>query len=336
MLGTRFSIRKERLSAAICALKAYDANPKAIPEDFVRKMMEDIGTEEVGTPLNFAVSGKVIEPRSEPVKVRPLAVEGVDKEIVDLQVDPVPDRVFAFARAQPAFYVLEGKAPGQARKVTLDGTIVAGCANAGHLYVILEAPPALARVDPATGTIEKRWPLKVPPSTVAVYPRQSLAFFPLGGTLQKLNLRTSEVTPLPQLATRVRVDPRQRFCFSDIYPEQSNDSGGLMIVNGRPIFFERSDTDWRQTSLVRYAIAGEELLASSSASMPPRMVRRWPCRPMANGSRRSAAAVGARPPGQRRPAMASRSSGRRTSEVCRDSSRPTRTRRAQPSTRWPV
>jgi S1-C subfamily serine protease len=262
-MAISFSHRKQPFSAAICALKAYDANPKAVPEDFVDKMMEGIGTEEVGTPLNFAVPGDVPKARPEPVKAHPLAVEGADGEIVDLQVDPVQDRVFAFGKARTHFYVFEGQAPGKARKVEIGGTIVSGCANAGSLYVILQAPPALAKVDPVTGTIEKQWPLKAPAASVAVYPVQNLAFLSIGGILQKLNLQTSEITPTRELATRVRVDPRQQFCFSDIHPGYSSGASGQMIVNGQPIFFQRIDTDWLQTALVRYAIAGEELLVSS-------------------------------------------------------------------------
>ncbi len=261
-LAIAFNKRKQAFSAALCAINAYEANPKMVDPRMVEQMLEAIGSEEVGTPLNFPRSGDAPKPRKELAKIKPLAIVGVEEQIADLQVDPVQDRVFAFGGDLSHYYVFEGKSPERAAKVSVEGSIVSACANGGALYVMLKNPAALAKVEPATGKIEKRWPLKSTAASLAVYPIQNRAFFPVNGSMQTLDLQTSEVAATKFICSKVRVDPRQRFCYTYIHPGFRNDSGH-MLVGGRPVFFQRSSADWAQTSLVRYAIADDELLLSS-------------------------------------------------------------------------
>lgn len=257
-----FSRRNQPLSAAICALNAFDANPEMVEEEMVVQMLNAVGNEEVGTPLDFPMSGESPKPRAAIVKAQTLDIPGVDEEIVDIQMDPLQDRVFAFAKDSSNYYHFDGAQPDKAVKIAAKGTILAASANAGELYLMLESPAALVQVDPATGDMKQQWPLKMPSHSVAVYPIQKLAFFPMGGAIQVLNLATSELRSTESLATRVRVDPRQRFCFSDIHPGHS-ETGGHMIVNGQPIFFQSTDVDWAQTSLVRNVLAQDDLVMSS-------------------------------------------------------------------------
>lgn len=257
-----FSRRNQPLSAAICALNAFDANPEMVDEEMVVQMLNAVGNEEVGTPLDFPMSGELPNPRAALVKAQSLEIPGVDEEIADIQMDPLQDRVFAFAKDSSNYYLFDGARPDKAITVTAKGTILAASANAGELYLMLESPAALVRVDPATGEVKQQWSLKMPSHSLAVYPIQKLAFFPIGGVIQVLNLVTSELRSTESLATRVRVDPRQHFCFSDIHPGHS-DTGGHMIVNGQPIFFHSADVDWAQTSLVRNVLAQDDLVMSS-------------------------------------------------------------------------
>ncbi len=261
-MAIAFSKRKQAFSAALCAINAYEANPKLVEVRMVEQMLDAIGTEEVGTPLNFPASGDAPKRRKEPTKIQPLAITGVGEQITDLQVDPIQDRVFAFGSELSHYYVFEGKAPERSVKVPVESSIVSACANGGSLYLMLKTPSALAKVDPTTGKIDKQWLLKSTSASVAVYPIQNRAFFPVGGNIQALDLQTSEVSSTKFICTKVRVDPRQKFCYSYIHPGFRNDSGH-MIVGGRPVFFQRSSGDWAQTSLVRHAIADDELLVSS-------------------------------------------------------------------------
>lgn len=261
-MAVAFSRRNQPLSAAICVVKAFEANPEMIPEQMVVDMLDAVGTEEVGTPLNFAKSAEDPKPRREPIEASPLSVSGAEEEIVDIQVDPVQNRVFAFGKDLAHYFFFDGKVPELAVKVPVEGTIAAACANAGHLYLMLQNPAVLAKVEPVTGKVEKQWPLNVSSHSVAVYPIQNLAFFPLGGVVHILNLRTSELTPTDNLATRMRVDPRQRFCFSDIHPG-FRETGGHMIVNGQPIFLQIANEDRAQTALVRSVLAQNDLVVSS-------------------------------------------------------------------------
>ena len=257
--------KEQPLSAAICAANAFEANPRIVEESMVADMLSGVRNEEVGVAISLPKSGGSLPPRKEPVETSPLKVEGIDEHIQDIQLDPVQNRVFAFGATLSHYYRIEDKAAAKAVRVPAGGKVVSACANGGNLYLVLQSPPSLVQVDPVSGEQKKRWPLPSAPQSIAVYPIQNLAFFPINGFIHQLNLANSQLRPSKMMATGIRPDPQQRFCFTYIHGRAK----GHVIVDDRPVLLHGPLLPWRQvqdasqTALFRYVLAENGMLIAS-------------------------------------------------------------------------
>ncbi|HYF49734.1 MAG TPA: trypsin-like peptidase domain-containing protein, partial [Planctomycetota bacterium] len=255
--------QKKHLSAAMCVVLAYQKNPERVGEEMVAEFISRVKGDEVGQILHFFDELPQIPNRAGEAKIKALgAVEGIGEAVTDLQIDVPGNRVVAIVSGSNFYYVIDGAKPKTATKVSMTRPVKAASLVAGELYLSLENPPAVARVDIATGKVIAEWKVTVAPASLAALPAQNIACLPLGGTIHTLNLGDGSLSNADFIATGVRPDPRQKFCFSYIHPG-FRDTGGHVIINGRPVFFQSSDNDWAQTALFQYAVSSNQIVPAA-------------------------------------------------------------------------
>lgn len=256
--------QKKHLSAAMCAVLAYQANPERVGDQMLMDFLTRVGAEEVGQILHFANDTPQVGNRADPTQIKGLGLtEGLTEPVSDLQVDVPGNRVVALVKDAAYYYLLDVKRPKSAVRVNVNRPVKACSLVAGELYLSIENPSAIARVEIATGKVLAEWKLNnAAPTSLAALPAQGIACFPLGGKVDVLNFDDGSLTDNDFLCTRMSSDPRQRFCYSYIHPG-FKDTGGHVIINGRPVFFRAGGTDWAQTALFQYAVNSYQMIPAA-------------------------------------------------------------------------
>jgi tetratricopeptide (TPR) repeat protein len=256
--------QKKHLSAAMCVVLAYQANPERVSEEMVLEFLNKVELEEVGQILHFLDEMPPVPDRAGPTQIKEAAspVE-ISDAIGDLLLDVSGNRIVAIVKGAPYYYLLDGTKPASAVRIKMDRPIKAGSLVAGELYLSLENPGAIARVDIASGNIQSEWKVNnVAPNSLAAMPAQGVVCFPLGGTFHTLNLADGSLKNDDFIGTAVRADPRQHYFFTYIHPG-FKDTSGHVLINGRPVFFHSSAPDWAQTALFQYAVNSHQMVPAA-------------------------------------------------------------------------
>jgi S1-C subfamily serine protease len=126
------------------------------------------------------------------------------------------------------------------RRVPAAGSILGSCLVGGRLYAVANNPARIDVITPETGTVVASHPLKgQAPTSLAVFPAFARAYFPAGGLVQELDLKSGAVTKTELPGEVVIGDPRQRFVFSYIVSYQVR---------------------WRPTTLFKAVVEQKDLL----------------------------------------------------------------------------
>lgn len=256
--------KKERnLSAALCALLAYKANPAKVEPSMVEEYQQKSAGEEGGQILTFPPESRALPKRAAPGRLDPAGpVTGVEGVVTQILPDAAGRRVLAFVDQKDHYFVVDATA--KATRVQAPGPILSATVAAGDLYLGIAGPPRLVKVNAATGAAAKTWPLPFEaPRSLAVVAAAGLAAFPVGGTLHTLDLESGKAAKLDFQVSVVASDPLQKSVYAYKRPDARQDSG-FILVDGRPIFFQMGDTDWMQTTLLRFASAGKKLLLAGA------------------------------------------------------------------------
>ncbi len=210
--------------------------------------------------LDFGGVAPKLEPRS---KSAPLtqagALAGIDGNVKQFAIDPAGRRVLAIVEGQQKLFVIDCKSHNAVAALALPGTPAAVCVAGARSFVMI-AGTGLAEVGLASQRIVKTWPISgVAPGTIAVIPVQGIALFPQNRTLAILDLDSGKISATQYVAHAVAADPRQQFCY--VYVRQEADpSAGQFIIDGRPVMIERTNIDWIQTALFKFAIEDKHVL----------------------------------------------------------------------------
>lgn len=255
-------VKKGRnLSAATCAVLGYIADPTKVEQALLQELIEKVGDDEVAQVLHFPPDARALTARSAPAKLQPAGnVEGVEGAVSNLLLEPVGGRVFAFVEGSERYAAVSGS---KATPLSAPGVVRGGTAAGGHLYLSIQGPPRLVRVNPADGKVLKTWDLPCEaPAMLAVVAPENLAAFPVQGVLCTLDLDSGQLAKTTFSATGVETDPTQRFVYAFVRPEERARLGHI-LVDGRPVFFQAMDNDWAQSTFYRFAVAKKKVLLAS-------------------------------------------------------------------------
>ncbi len=257
--------QNQNLSAALSALAAYQANDRHVKlkmvVDFLDKVAE---TDEYGQVLYFDEQAPTIKPRlsQTTLQAQELA-EPLEGTIAHLVPAPQANSLIVLLKDSPDLVIVECQDHHRLRKLKAPSTIRAVTIASGRLFVALSDPSQIAELDFRSGQIKQRWPISKIATTLAVLPAQQVAFFPSGGNLHKLHLENGQLTETPYASHNVASDPSQTFFYSFFVDRPQQPNTGDVMINGRPIFFQRRDLNWHQTALFQFAVAQKEPLLAA-------------------------------------------------------------------------
>jgi len=204
----------------------------------------------------------------------------VEDKITQMLLDPVGKRIVLISAGKSYYHTISYATGNALRTVQTNGPVRTGALVGGEFYLSIQQPPALARVDIATGKAAESWDLpRGAPGSLAVLPVRRVAFFPLGGMINSFNLDNGKLTNTEFPCTAVASDPQQRFVYAYVRKE-SQDRSSTIIMGGQPIFLMPTHHDWQQTALFRYAVNGKRLLLAGlrlNAASNGRRLHLSPC-----------------------------------------------------------
>ena len=171
--------------------------------------------QEVARVLYFPEKSPKLEQRQQHTQLSPVAMEGEISEVIaDLWPDPQGAYVIAVPPASRHYYVIATAAKVAGRKIQASSPIVCTCLAGGRLYAAANDPPRIDVIVPETGVVASSYSLKDRPTSLAVFPGFSRAFFPAAGFVQDLNLKTGAVTKTPVPGDVVTGHPDPRYVFT--------------------------------------------------------------------------------------------------------------------------
>jgi S1-C subfamily serine protease len=214
--------RGRNVAAALALNFARRDNPKGISENQIQELLRKGEQQEVYRVLLFPEKPPKLQTRTQTTKLTPVAIEGQISELIaDLWADPQGRYLTAIPGDGQHYYLISTSSKVAARKIPAAGPILGTCLAGGSLYVLAKNPARIDVITPETGTVVATHPLNVEtPRSLAVFPAFARAYFPAGGLVQQLDLKTGAVTRTGQPADVVIGDPRQRFVFSYVVGER--------------------------------------------------------------------------------------------------------------------
>lgn len=254
-------------SAYMAVLLAYADDPKNTQIDHVMEIARMIREgDESAEVINLGEKMSPPPPRADAGKLAFAEATGtISENIVQLLSDPAGGGVVAFVSNAPHFYRIESGAKPIVKKVALQKTIHCGCIADGDIYVVAGQPAELIRLDDKGNAAESYSLQGLTPNSVAVFPKQAMAYVPGNASISALNLKTKRVSSTDYPARVVAADPAGKFLYT-YNKEDAQRRGGAshILIQGRPIFIESSgfDGDWQQTTLARYHVVPDNLLFS--------------------------------------------------------------------------
>src|SRR5207249_5351890 len=130
--------------------------------------------------------------------------------------------VIVLSANSPHYYLISTEDNPNIRKITVKQPLRASCLVEGSLYAVSNDPAKIEKLDPPTGNATESYALNSHlPSSLAVFPAQSSAYFAPGRVVHHLNLKTGVIHPTDIPGEAVVGHPNQRFLYSYLRPEQS-------------------------------------------------------------------------------------------------------------------
>lgn len=256
------SLRGDYDSAAMCAIQGYLAEPQRVEFRMVLDFLEKSDdSEEVVEVLHFPDASPTVLPREETASLTEVTNDFTfPAPITDLLLDSQNNSIIAISRGKQQWHIIRRTVGLKVTPFTASGPISCATVVDGEVYLCVDSPARMEKVDPSTSRVEQKWELPHNlPTSIAVVPVQDVAFFADRRMLQRMDLRTGRVTETEYYSDGVTSDPLQKFCYSYIRDEGES---GHVYVNGRSIRFSLRDR-WTQTSLSKYAVAERDLLLAA-------------------------------------------------------------------------
>jgi tetratricopeptide (TPR) repeat protein len=271
-LSVNLGQQGKNLAAGIAvALALQDKIPSANVK-MMQNFFDKGQNQETACLLYFDDKVPTLKKRSRPTELSLVSTDDIPETITNLLADPQGRYLVALGNNAPHFYVLATSDKVSVTKVPVTGPIISACLAEGHLYVVSRDPFRLDKlsIEIASGTPPSSKVIETVslgtqgPTSVAVFPSQSLAFYPAEGVLHGINLKTSRVFKTDIPGQVVVGHPNQRYVYSFVKPERRGGGGsGQIIINGRPIIFQSRVVNWLQTSLFEAAVTPGGLLLAA-------------------------------------------------------------------------
>ena len=252
--------RGDHLSAGLCAMLGYLANPQRVELKMMNEFLDKAEDGEHAQVLSFP--GTLPDMEAD----RPTADFGKGTELsglpwvpTRLMVDAAQNRIVAVGGITNKYVLIESGKSHSTQTVEVAGPINASTLVGRELFLCIGSD-GLHKVEIATGKTLQKWALsKGAPTSIAVFPTQGIACFPIRGVLHTLDLDSGKIEATAFQSSGVAADPRQEFCYSFSRPDPQVQFGHV-IINGRPVLLQSSRQDWLQTALFKYAIARKKLI----------------------------------------------------------------------------
>jgi S1-C subfamily serine protease/Tfp pilus assembly protein PilF len=253
------------MAAALAVMHAYEDKAANTDVKMVRDFLAKAEEDEGASMLHFPEPLPQLDKRTQETKLAPVSLDGGPTEaIADLLTDPQGRYVIALPVRAPHYYVLNTTDKLSARKVAVTNPLRCACLAGGHLYAAADEPSRIVKIEPETGKVLATHLLKTAaPTSLAVFPVQGRAWFPIGRDLHELNLRTGALAKTDVPGQVIVGDPSQRFLYSYVKPDIRR-SGGVVIIRGRPVRWRSTGGGSLQTTLFKAVVTPGGLLLAEA------------------------------------------------------------------------
>jgi S1-C subfamily serine protease/Tfp pilus assembly protein PilF len=259
-LAIALSAQGKHLGAALAIALAYQDRAPNCDMRMVMQFFEKAEGEEVARLMHFGDKPTAPAKRDNPSRLDAVAIDKtITEPVTDLLTDPQGRYILALVKDAPHYYVITTEDKPAIRKVTVSKPILASCLVQGSLYAAAREPNRIEQIEPLTGKVMTTYSLRsAPPSSLAVFPVQERAYFPVDQEVQELNLKSGAVSKSSIPGQVVIGHPNQRFLYSYIKPDRRSGGGGRVIIDGRAIYFP--NTNWQQSTLFKSVVAPKGLM----------------------------------------------------------------------------
>jgi S1-C subfamily serine protease/Tfp pilus assembly protein PilF len=266
-------------SAAVAiTLASRDRFPDVTPQ-MLNEFTSKIKDEEYAAVLHFGDRLPRLEKRHQETRLREVSLKDNPTEtIIDLLSDPQGRYIVAIPPGLDHYYVVTTGDKPTVTRVAGVTKAACVCMAGGHLYFLQDGKPSrILQQDVTSGktvaTIELRGST-TGASSLVVLPAHALAFFCAGEIVHFVRLATGEVGRTEIPGQVLAGHPNQRILYSYLKPKR-NVGGGMVLVNGKPVYFRKGPLDWQQTTLFQSVVTPTGPLLSAMrenvASNPTRM-----------------------------------------------------------------
>lgn len=255
-LGINLSNQGRRLAAGLAIALAFRDRAPNTDQKMVRAFLEKAEGQEVARILYFKEQTPKLAKRTQENKLTPVELGGaLPDKVADLLADPKGRYLIALAPGAAHYHLIATGDKPAASKVAVKDPIVCACLAEDRLYAVSNGPLRIEKIEVESGKVEATYTLNVkPPSSLAVYPTQGMAFFPVDRVVHALNLKTGGVSKTDIPGQMVAGHPSQRFLFSWIKPENRDTGPNYILIDGRPVFFRTRTVDWLQSTLFKSVV----------------------------------------------------------------------------------
>jgi S1-C subfamily serine protease len=257
-------LQHKEFSAGVVALLARQADPRHVEQQMPDSFLKQAGNQEVARVLFFKDEPSTPQAREPQGALSALEIGGeeITERIADILPDPRGEYSVAVASGTDHYYLVEGKDKLSVHRVDAGAVVTGACLVDGQLYVSTAEPPEIRQLDARNGKVIHRTPIHGPaPQTLAVFPSKSLAFYPVGQHVHRVELQTGSDEDTGQPGQFVRADPLGKFLYAFTKPIRQAPDEGMILLNGHPIFIRRNaPMDWSQTTLFQYVVTSGRLL----------------------------------------------------------------------------
>jgi S1-C subfamily serine protease len=263
-LGINLNAQGKRLAAALSVVLAFRDKAPNTDQKMVRAFLDQAEGQEVARLLYFNDAPPRPAKRAQEAKLSPVELGGaVAEKVTDLLPDPQGRHLIALVPGAAHYYVITTDDKPAARKVAVKAPLLCACLAEGHLYAVADDPLRIDKLDVESGKVEASYSLNAKaPSSLAVYPTQGVAFFPVDRVVHGISLKTGAVFKTDIPGQVVAGHPGQRFLYSFLKPENRDSGPGYILIDGRPVFFRTRTLDWQQTTLFKSVVVPSGLLVA--------------------------------------------------------------------------
>lgn len=268
-LGILAHARRDYLTAALLVLRGYELNAEQVGREMVvayLKKAEADPDEEFIRMLRLDRAKSKAKTAVKSPDIKRVKVEGdsVQERITELHALADSRIVVGLPDGGTHFYSITLVNRPVVKKVDIDRRIVSMTTAKGKLYALLEQPAELVTLEPDSGRITSRRPIKgvIPRASLAVMPDRNMAFFVAAKSELVGLMPDGSILRSDRQVDSVTVDPYQQFITTSFQPNREVGRGrnGVVLVNGMPVLISDSSFAYSQTMFNRYLVSGSSLL----------------------------------------------------------------------------